>query len=488
MTSTAARLPWPAHGVCSGMPARVTDALFAHARARPDALAVVDGETRLDWRSLASLVESAARSLRSGGLLDGDRVALRANDGAAALVALLAVLHAGGVHVPVDHTLAEPEVRALIATLRTRWSIDLDRSAVPGVIGFVATGLPGIADPLGSGASAFMRQSSGTTGVAKGVLLSHATILERIVAANQVLRLGPDDRVMWLLPMAYHLAVSILLYIHHGTAIIFANHMRASVTARIARAESVTFGYASPYHVRQLARLPPGEDLPASLTRMVSTTTALDATAAADFRARHGIPVCQALGIIEVGLPFVSPGDAGEVPGELGSPVSGYQVAIRDADGMDCLPGACGELSIAGPGLFDAYVEPWRPRSEVLDRGFFRTGDLAARDDQGRVRLLGRCKDLINVGGVKVFPLEVETVLDAHPDVVASRVQSRLDPRTGEQVHADVELAAGVDHALARSALERWCAERLAPLKRPAGFTFGTALARTPSGKVKRDG
>lgn len=471
------------------MSVRITDALFRHAAARPGILAVADGAQRLTWAGLAQAVESTSRRFRDQGLASGDRVALCAGDGAAALVAALAVLHAGGVHSPVDHTLAPPEVAALVAALKTPWRLDLPRGATVvdlDAIALVATGHARGVDPLGTDASAFLRLSSGTTGAAKGVLLSHATLIERVEAANRGLRLGPDDRVLWLLPMAYHFAVSILLYVHHGAAIVFGNALRATGTAAIAREHAVTFAYGSPWHIRRLAELSVGQDLPPTLKTVVSTTTALDATAAADFRARHGLGVCQGLGIIEVGLPFLSAGAVGERPGELGRPLPDFRVEILDERGEPLPPGRPGELAIGGPGLLDAYLEPWRPRDTVLHRGLFRTGDHAERAADGSVRLLGRLKDVINVGGVKVFPLEVEAVLDAHPWVAASRVRSAPDARLGEQVHAEIQLKSGHDAAAVHDELSTWCAERLAPLKRPAGYAVVEKLAMTASGKVIR--
>jgi long-chain acyl-CoA synthetase len=419
------------------------------------------------------------------GLQVGDRVAVHGHDGAATLVAALAVLRSGGVHAPVDHTLAEPEVASLITALGTPWRVDVPKgAAVDTPFVLRSTGQARTPDPLGEGASAFLRLSSGTTGAAKGVLISHASLRERVVAANRGLRLGPNDRVLWLLPMAYHFAVSILNYLHHGTALVFGNALRATGTAAIARDNAVTFAYGSPWHIRRLAELPAGHDLPPTLTRVVSTTTALDATAAADFRVRHGRGVQQGLGIIEVGLPFLSPGMEGERSGDLGVPLPDYRIALLDERG-DPTNGP-GELAIAGPGLFDAYLTPWRPRDSVLHRGFFRTGDRAERTSDGGVRLLGRLKDVINVGGVKVFPLEVESVLDAHPWVAASRVRSAPDVRLGEQVHAEVQLKPGHDAMKVSDELSAWCAERLAPLKRPAAYTVVERLKMTASGKVIR--
>jgi long-chain acyl-CoA synthetase len=286
--------------------------------------------------------------------------------------------------------------------------------------------------------------------------------------------------------MAYHFAVSILLYLDRGAAIVFGNSLRASTTAAIARDEAVTLAYGSPYHIRRLASLPVGQDLPVSLRTVIATTTALDATAAADFHARHSRGVRQGLGIIEVGLAFVSPGAFGERPGNLGKPLPQYQVAILDPDGNECAAGCAGELGIAGPGLFDAYVSPWQPRAELLKQGYFRSGDIAMRDEQGVFHLLGRSKDVINVGGVKVFPLEVEAVLNAHPSVAASRVSALADPRTGEQVGAEVQVRPDADRSNLERELAAWCAQSLAALKCPASIRVVDQLPLTGSGKVKR--
>lgn len=458
---------------------RVTDRLAVHAVERPQALACADATQRLTWAELAGRVAAAVDALRAQGLAIGDRVALVAPDGVPALVAALAVLHAGGVHAPVDHTLAAPEVDAAIAAVGARWRCTL----VDGGPRLVATGLAAVPDPLGAGASAFVRCSSGTTGAAKGVLLSHATILARTAAANRGLVLGSDDRVLWLLPMAYHFAVSVLLYLQTGSAIVFGAALRASATAAIARAHAVTFAYASPWHVRRLAALAAGDDLPPTLRRVVSTTAPLDPHTAEAFARRHGVTPGQGLGIIEVGLPLL--GEPGAPAGRFRA-LPDYRAVILGPDRAPLPAGSEGELALAGPGLLDAYLHPWRPRAALLHDGAFATGDLARIETDGSVQLLGRMKDVINVGGLKVFPLEVEAVLDAHPAVRASRVRADADPQLGERVLAEVAPAPGVAHDGLEDALMAWCAARLAPLKRPAAIRVVAALAMTASGKVRR--
>ena len=454
---------------------RITDPVFAHAQAMPAALAACDNSMRLSWAELAASINDTAERLTAAGMLAGDRVALRADDGVSALVHALGVLHAGGIHVPVDRALAAAEVADLVTRLQATWMLDL----VDDATGTLArTEQPRVADPLGAGQTAFIRCSSGTTGASKGVLLSHATITARCIAANAALELSPTDRVLWLLPMAYHFAVSIGAYLHFGAAIVFGNALRAKTTAAIAREQAVTLIYASPYHIARLAALPDGENLPETVRCVISTTTALDAEAAQRFQQRHGHGVRQALGIIEVGLPFVSPGSPGEAVGMLGHALPDYEVRLL-VDGADADEG---ELCLRGPGMVDAYLDPWQAREEILTDGWFHSGDHACRLADGSIQLLGRHKDLINVGGVKVFPLEVESVLAAHPAVTAVRVRAMPDPRTGEAVLAEVVLSKAIDEA----ELRQWCRARLATLKCPARYEILDALPTTASGKVRR--
>ena len=451
----------------------IAAALERHASACPAALAAVDASGSWTWRDLAERVRAVAADHAGAGVRPGHRVALRLPDGVEALVQLLAVLRLEAVHAPLDVALAPAEVEAGVRQLGASWRIE---AGTDGRAELRSTGIAALPEPLGGERSAFLRLTSGTTGAAKGVLISQRSLAERIAAANRALGLTGEDRVLWMLPMAYHVAVSVLLYVEVGAAIVFGNRLRAADTARCANDHACTFAYAAPWHIRRLADLPAGS-LPSSLRRVVSTTTALDAEVAARFRDRHGIPVYQALGIIECGLPLLSAGDPGEPVGRFGLNAD-YRARLRGVDDQ-----GVGELCLAGPGFLDAYLDPWRTQSEVLDAdGFFATGDLARIGDDGAIQVLGRCKDVINVGGIKVFPQEVESVLEAHPAVVRARVFAGPDPRTGEQVLAEVEAGGEVP----TDQLMEWCRSRLAALKCPARIDRVEALALTPSGKVRR--
>lgn len=432
---------------------------------RHTGIAVIDGALILSYADLAQRVDDRAARLRQLGVRPGERVATLLNDGSDALIASLATLAAGAVHVPVDVQLTAPERANLMASALVAW--------VQSTEGVLATGHASPPDPLER--SAFLRHTSGTTAAAKGVLLTMRSLGLRAEVAANALGLAPGRRMLWLLPMAYHWAASVIAALSAGATVVFAARLRIADTAAIARAQGATLAYAAPWNLRRLAALPPGALT--GLTEVIATTAALDPATAAALLHGHGLRLRQALGLIELGLPLV--GDGGAI-GAVGHPAPGFRSALLDGDGNE------GELALDGPGRFDAYTDPWTPSDAVLRNGLFATGDRARRLPDGTLQLLGRLKDVINVAGLKVFPLEVEAVLLAHPAVAACRVRAAADERSGDVVAAEVVPAPGTDPARLTAELDAWCAARLTALKRPAQWTVLAALPHTGSGKVRR--
>ena len=268
---------------------------------------------------------------------------------------------------------------------------------------------------------AFIRFSSGTTGASKGVVLSHESLLERITAANGGLGLGAGDKVLWTLPMAHHFAVTIVLYLYHGVTTVLETSNRPDLLFEAARESGTHLLYGSPFHFAQLAQCKDAGRLP-ELRMAISTASALSGEVAEGFRERFELPVTQALGIIEVGLPILNKGRAEDLPEALGQPLPGYEVKVAED----------GELLLKGPGMFDAYLVPWQRREEILRDGWFGTGDLAELLEDGTVVMKGRKKSVINVGGMKVFPEEIEAVLaNGHPMPVARSRVSAINSRSG---------------------------------------------------------
>jgi long-chain acyl-CoA synthetase len=423
------------------------------------------------------------------------RVGLACENGVDYIVLALGILKAGGCLVPVADELTRAERDEIIE--RTSLcglllgSGQLWRS---GEATNFESGSGGAWIPLeGAGLQdeeafraldpAFIRFSSGTTGRSKGVVLSHAKLRERIVAANAALEIGPSDRVLWMLPMAHHFAVSIVLYLYHGACTVLgASHLAEDVlhTAKTTRATVI---YGSPFHHAMLAADPGSYTWP-DLRLAVSTASPLPVAVAERFRERFGKPLVQGLGIIEIGLPLLNTGGAGNSPTAVGRPVPAFDVELRDDEGLPVAVGRVGELWIKGPGMFDAYLSPWQTVDEICVDGWFATGDLAETDAAGRVYLKGRKKSVMNVSGMKVFPEEVEQVLERHPAVRRCRVTGSAHAVFGTVPVAAVILAAG-QTATARE-LIAWCGESLSVYKVPVRVKIVGELPVTASGKIRR--
>jgi long-chain acyl-CoA synthetase len=456
-------------------------------RASPERPAVIAGRETVTYGELLDRVSQAATWMRKqpGFHTSGvPRIGLSCDNGVDYIVTALAILKAGGCLVPLAGELTEREREELV-----------ERTGLHGV---VSHGGPGASAGLGWRAMdgrisheeefsridpAFIRFSSGTTGRSKGVVLSHAKLRERIIAANAALGIGPGDKVLWMLPMAHHFAVSIVLYLYHGACTVLARSHLAEEVLAVAEETRATVIYGAPFHHALLAEDASDRQW-ADLRLAVSTAAALPAATAVKFHARYGKPLVQGLGIIECGLPLLNTGGAADFPEALGRPLPAYDVELRDEEGRPVEAGRIGEMWIKGPGFFDAYLSPWQPVNEVCVDGWFATGDLAETDAAGRVYLRGRKKSVINVSGMKVFPEEIEAVLNAHPAVARSRATGFAHSVFGMVPVAEVILRG--DAAATPRDLVDWCRTALSAFKVPARVRVVEELPLTASGKILR--
>jgi len=473
----------------------VFETLSHSARQWPDRVAIIDAGGSMDYRSLWQEVEALRARLHRLGVSPGQGVGVRARNGRAFVIGALAALGCGAVIMPIHHQMKPNELSDMLAQAPLCAILD-DNSAPahpgqtvalenPGANGLRFTRLeyskplaPNIAD------AAFVRFTSGTTGAAKGVVLTHRDVLERTHAANAGLGLTNTDRILWVLPMAYHFYVSIILYLEVGaTVIVSADYLAGSLLDTAAK-HSATFLYITPMHVRMMNSDQSGRTLPPSLQRVMSVSAKLHPQSARDFFAKYKVPVCQGYGIIEVGLPIQNISEALEHPEAIGRPVDGFEAKIVDESMKELPEGETGQLAVRGPGMFSGYLNPPRSRTEILHDGWFLTGDLGHRDAGGRIVLDGRTSSVIHVAGHKVFPEEVAAVLDHHPAVLRSRVSSRAHSQMGEAVHAEVQLRPG-QTAITAEEIIAHCRKRLSSQKVPATLEIVSEIATTTSGKVR---
>ena len=469
------------------MTAPVLDAIRDHARAHPGSPALLadrgGASEAISYGELVARFDAGAARLREAGLARGERCGLVARQGAGFIEHALAILAAGGCLVPIpdDATGSARERFADAAQLQ---------HLVAEEDGFACRRWRGSLREEGEFRAldpAYLRFTSGTTSARKGVVLSHTRIAERLEAANAALAIGPDDRILWLLPMAHHFVVSILLYLRYGAAIVLPASSLARPVLEFAARERATVSYASPFHYSLLAKDASGIAL--ALRLAISTAEGLRAEIAEGFRSRFGLALAQALGIIEVGLPVLNAAAAQSKPTALGRPLPAYDVWLRDDDGKPMLgPGSpehTGEICIRGPGLFDAYLSPWTPSAKLLEPDGFRTGDQGYFDSDGVLFLAGRRHNRINMAGMKFFSEEVEEVIARLPGVRECRVFAREHEKLGEIPVAEI-VPDDPARPPARGALIAACRAALPAYKIPREFRIVDILARTATGKVQR--
>lgn len=474
----------------------VYDTLVNAAKRWPDQVAVFDEYGTLTYSELFEQTEKLKNYLLEHGVKNGMGVGIIIGNSRYFIISLYASIACGAVAMPVspqqkaneiENSIKEAKLHVIISdteqfatVLENSTAIRLfdqtlfisrtKRPAENLTINFIPD-------------AAFMRFTSGTTGKAKGVIVSHTSALERVDAANEVLQLSEKDRVVWVLPMAYHFVVSIILYIKNGAGIIINNNFLAESIIESINKYKGTFLYAAPMHIKLLASFNSAIELK-SLSKVISTTTGISADICNAFEKKYKIPVSQAYGIIEMGLPIINLKRSKEYPEAVGYAVPSCEIAILDKE-FNPLPNEhIGLLAIKGPGMFDGYLSPPTLKKDILKKGWFMTGDYAVRKEDGLIIIKGREKNVINVSGNKVFPNEIEEVINTYKGIKNAKAFSKVHPLLGEVVALEIEVENNLQ--IDNEALINYCRKYLSAFKLPQYITVVDKIELTGSGKVKR--
>jgi acyl-coenzyme A synthetase/AMP-(fatty) acid ligase len=463
----------------------------------PDKPAIHDEYGTMSFLQLLDEVNTLKEQLIRAGIQPGMGVGVMAKNGRNFIAAIFAVVACGATVMPLSHQLKKNEIEAVLNEAELHAIVD-DYSGLNPTnnpihvidvnIGkmrlafsnhpFIKVFAPHVNAP------AFIRFTSGTTGKAKGVVISHESAIERVEAANKILNLGSNDTVIWVLPIAYHFVVSILLYVRFGAAIAIARDFLAKNIIEITNQYKGTLLYASPMQIRLLAN-DGGTEKMNSLNRVISTSAPITAETCQLFEQRYQLKVSQAYGIIEIGLPLINHQITEDNVDSVGFVLPDYDVQILDENNAFLPKGAIGKLGIKGPGMFDAYLSPPLKRSEVLVNGYFITADFAMVLDDGSVKIHGREKSMINVSGNKVFPEEVEGVLETYPGIKLAKVSAIPHRLMGQIIKADIVLSNSVKEIDQEEVLT-YCRKRLSTYKIPQKIDIVSAVEMTATGKIQR--
>jgi long-chain acyl-CoA synthetase len=473
-------------------PSSISDLVRRAAGTRPDRTAVIDGATRLTWSELDAAVTRAALALRGAGLGDGDRMALRLGTSLEFVLLYLGALRAGLVVVPVNPAYTRPELAHVLSDSGARLLVTSGQGATdPQVDTAVAAEL--LADaPDGSDPhldrtgedTAVLLYTSGTSGQPRGAMLSARALLANLeqVAALDPPMIAADDVAFMPLPLfhVFGLNSGLGIALHAGATTVLADRFDAAATLTTMSAQDVTVVVGAPAMFAQWEAQPDLATGFASVRYALSGSAPLPAPLAERY-AERGVTLHQGYGLTEA-APAVTLNRDGKA-GSIGRALPGIEIQLRDQDGSpveeDDDPG---ELFVRGANLFSGY---WPSGVGGADAdGWFGTGDIAVRDDDGDLYLVGRSSELVLVNGFNVYPAEVESVLGAQPGVAEVAVVGADDPQTGEAVVAYVVPAPGA--SLDPKQLVAAASKSLATFKLPREVELVAKLPHTITGKVKK--
>jgi long-chain acyl-CoA synthetase len=490
-------------------PRRVEEIVAFQAMKTPERIALVQDGQHRTYSELQRAIAVAAKWLEQQGARPRDRVLLVCENSFAAVVLYFACTMAGAWPVIVNARLSAREIDDIAAHCEARlmlFSTAGSARAKAHAERLGATMLPDLAGigaiavgPLNESAEQEARDSdaqsdvaaliytTGTTGRAKGVVLTHANLLFVARATAQARGLTSGDRVYATLPISHSLGLTGVLL---GSLLVGAEvHLTSRFDPARVLAElrnggiSVMIGTPSMYallveYAKRNQRLP----IAAPALRLMSSAGApLDAATKADAEAAFGQTLHNGYGITECG-PSISLTalDAPRADCSVGRLLAGVEAKLADGANGEARA-KMGELWIRSPGVMKGYHRaPEETRAAIDEAGWFRTGDLARIEDD-HLFIVGRAKEMIIRFGFNVYPAEVEAVLNAHPQVVRSAVTGRMSNGT-EDILAFVQLAAGT--ATAAGELAHYSASRLAPYKRPTEIIVVSEMPINANGKV----
>jgi len=472
----------------------------ASAAAAPDALALVDGERRWRFRDLADEAGRVAAGLAGLGVAPGDRIGLLVGNRAEFVLALLGALRLGAVAVPMGTRLQTPEIAYILdhcGAVALVHDEDLAgripaAADVPGLRHrFVEAPRAPCALPEprpGEEDTAVILYTSGTTGRPKGAMLTHFNIVHSAMHFASCMDLRAGERSVLAVPASHvtGLVAIIVTMWQAGGATVMMPEFRAPAFLALAAAERMTHTILVPAMYNLCLMQPDfaAHDLSSWRIGGYGGAPMPESTIAALAAQLPGLALVNAYGATETTSPatLLPAALASQRPDSVGLALPCADVIAVDADGRELPPGESGELWIRGPMVVPGYWNNPGATRESFTGGFWHSGDVGSVDTDGYVRIFDRLKDMLNRGGYKVYSVEVENVLSAHPGVLESAIVGKPCPVLGERVHAFV---ARRDPSLDAASLRAFCAARLADYKVPETFTLvDEPLPRNANGKL----
>lgn len=459
--------------------------LLAHARNKPDALAIRDDRGEVSYAQLLAM--SVALSRVIGGATTKDRIGVLLPAGSAFAAAFYGSLIAKKAIVPINFLLSPQQIGHMVVDsgIDTILSVPLfaekfaalpakfiDVSAAPPV-----GGTPPTPSDVSPDAMAIMLYTSGTSGMPKGVPLTHANLHATVDAAVKHVFRGSDHRFLGLVPLFHSTGFTgtLLAPIHIGAPVQYLGRFSPVATMKAIKDDHCDIVIAVPTMYGAMLNLKSAtrEDF-AHVFALICGGEPLPGALRDAFEEKFGVPLLQGYGLSETCGPIAVNAPHARRDGSVGQILPGGKARVTGE----------GEIELGGPGIMHGYHQLGEATREAMTAdGFFRTGDLGHVDTDGYLFITGRAKDMIIIGGEKLAPRELEEVLAKHPSVADVAVVGRKDESRGEAAVAFVVVREGqtIEPAVLKEFLK---AQDVANWKMPKEFVVVDELPRSPTGKV----
>lgn len=451
-------------------------------------LSVPDGR-RLSYGAMNRLVDRVAAALVHRAVTPGDRVVAQVEKSPEAVALYLACLRIGAAFVPLNTAYTSAEIEYFLGDADPKIAVGVAKGGVPlnDLTGEALAHVAARTDAMQSDLAALL-YTSGTTGRSKGAMLTRANLATNALALAHEWRFTERDVLLHALPIfhVHGLFAAINSVLASGSSMLFLPKFDADEVVRQLPQATVMMGVPT-FYTRLLQQPAFTREATASVRLFVSGSAPLLAETHREFRARTGHAILERYGMSETLMNTSNPYDGERVPGSVGPALPGVEVRIADPESGVPLPeaGSVGMIEVRGPNVFRGYWRmPEKTAAEFRKDGFFITGDVGRLDRQGYLFIVGRARDLIISGGYNVYPVEVETELDALAGIAESAVIGVPHPDFGEGVTAVVvpRPGAALDENVLRAALE----QRLAKYKLPKRIVFVSEMPRNAMGKVQK--
>jgi long-chain acyl-CoA synthetase len=503
--------------------------LEASARSHPDRDAVVLGDLRLTYAQVDGFANQVANLLVSRGIEPGDKVALSCPNLPYFPIVYYGILKAGATVVPLNvllkgreiaYHLGDSDAKAYFCFEGTAdlpmgqaghegfgqvegcehfFMITADMMAPSPIEGTetMVQALGGQPDSFESVATeptdtAVILYTSGTTGQPKGAELSHSNMVMNALTCNRLFDslASQHDTHLLVLPLfhSFGQTVNMNAGFSNAATMVLLPRFDAEQALGLMQKEHITFFAGVPtMYWGLLGALKEGVDVQRiadNLRRAVSGGSALPVEILRQFKEKFGVQILEGYGLSETSpVATFSDPERDPRPGSIGVPIWGIDVNLVDPDwktieGTDEI----GEIAIRGHNIMKGYYQRPEATAEVMNNGWFRTGDLARRDEDGFYYIVDRAKDMIIRGGFNVYPREVEEVLMTHEAVSLAAVVGVPDESHGEEIKAFVILEPGA--SITEDELRDWCKEQMANYKYPRIIEFAPTLPMTSTGKI----